>query len=55
VKFDELAKKCGPLKEGCDQEGIKFHNLPNSPADVDDDGVFRLIVLGADYAAQPGT
>ena len=30
-KFDELAKKCGPLKEGCDQEGIKFHNQPNSP------------------------
>ncbi len=55
VKFDELAKKCGPLKEGCDQEGIKFHNLPNTPADVDDDGVFRLIVLGADYAAQPNS
>ena len=52
VKFDELAKKCTPLKEGCDQEGIKFHNLPNTPADVDDDGIFRLIVLGADYAAQ---
>ena len=55
AKFDELAKKCGPLKEGCDQEGIKFHNLPNTPADVEDDGVFRLIVLGADYASQPGT
>ena len=53
-KFDELAKKCGPLKEGCDQEGIKFHNQPNTPADVEDDGVFRLIVLGADYAGQPG-
>jgi hypothetical protein len=54
IKFDELAKKCGPLKEGCDQEGIKFHNQPNTPADVEDDGVFRLIVLGADYAGQPG-
>ena len=53
-KFDELAKKCGPLKEGCDQEGIKFHNQPNTPADVEDDGVFRLVVLGADYAGQPG-
>jgi hypothetical protein len=53
-KFDELAKKCGPLKEGCDQEAIKFHNQPSNPADVDDDGVFRLIVLGADYAGQPG-
>jgi hypothetical protein len=53
-KFDELAKKCGPLKEGCDQEGIKFHNQPNSPWDVEDDGVFRLIALGSDYAGQPG-
>ena len=53
-KFDDLAKKCGPLKEGCDKEGVKFHNLPNFPADVEDDGEFRLIVLGADYAGQPG-
>jgi hypothetical protein len=53
-RFDELAKKCGPLKEGCDQEGIKFHNQPNLPADVEDDGVFRQIVLSADYAGQPG-
>ena len=53
-KFDELAKKCGPLKEGCDQEGIKYHNLSPSPADVEDDGLFRLVVLGADYAGQPG-
>jgi len=53
-KFDELAKKCGPLKEGCDLEGIKFHNQPNTPADVEDDGVFRLVVLGADYTGQPG-
>jgi hypothetical protein len=53
-KFDELAKKCGPLKEGCDQEGIKFHNQPNTPADVEDDGLFRLVVLGSDYAGQPG-
>jgi hypothetical protein len=53
-KFDELAKKCTPLKEGCDQEGIKFHNHPPSPADVEDDGLFRLVVLGADHAGQPG-
>jgi len=31
-----------------------FHNQPKAPADVPDDGVFRLIVLGADYAGQPG-
>jgi uncharacterized protein DUF499 len=53
-KFDELAKRCAPLKEGCDQEGIKCHMQPNLPGDVEDDGLFRLIVLGADYAGQPG-
>ena len=53
-KFDDLAKNCGPLKEGCEQEGVKYHKLPVTPSDVEDDGVFRLVVLGADYAGQPG-
>jgi hypothetical protein len=53
-KFDELAKKCAPLKEGCEQEGVKFHNQPSTPAEVEDDVVFRLVVLGADYAGVPG-
>jgi len=54
-KFDELAKNCKPLIEGCDQDGIIVHRLPNKPAEVADDSVFRLVILGADYAAQPNT
>ncbi len=53
-KFDELAaKKCPPLYEGL-EEGVIVHKLPTSPADVDDDGQFRLVVLGAAYAGIVG-
>jgi len=53
-KFDELAGKCSPLFEGCLQENVKLHKLPSSPSDVDDDGQFRLVVLGAEYAGIVG-
>lgn len=54
-QFDELAEtKCAPLYEGAVEEGVKPHKLPDSPADVDDDGQFRLVVLGADYAGVVG-
>jgi hypothetical protein len=53
-KFDELAaKKCPPLYEGI-EEGVIVHKLPPSPADVEDDGQFRLVVLGSDYAGSVG-
>ena len=53
AKFDELAKKCKPLTEGI-AEGVQYHNLPDSPSDVDDDGQFRLAVLGSDFASVAG-
>ncbi len=54
-RFDNLAEtKCGPLYEGAVEEGIKPHKLPDAPADVDDDGQFRLVILGADYAGVVG-
>lgn len=54
-KFDEIAKtKCQPLFEGVIEEGVKSHKLPDTPADVEDDGHFRLVVLGADYAGVVG-
>jgi hypothetical protein len=54
-RFDDLAKnKCTPLYEGAVEEGIKPHKLPDTPADVEDDGQFRLVILGADYAGVVG-
>ncbi|MBN2562788.1 MAG: DUF499 domain-containing protein [Phycisphaerae bacterium] len=53
-KFDDLAeKKCAPLYEGL-EEGVKIHKLPASPADVEDDGLFRIVVLGSGYAGIVG-
>jgi hypothetical protein len=52
-KFDELARtKCPPLF--ADLEQIKPHKLPLSPADVEDDGQFRIVVLGAEFAGITG-
>jgi hypothetical protein len=54
-RFDTIAEtKCGPLYEGAVEAGIKPHKLPDSPADVDDDGQFRLVILGADFAGVVG-
>lgn len=54
-KFDDLAAtKCSPLYEGMNEEGIKLHKLPSSPADVEDDGTFRVVLLGANSAGIVG-
>ena len=51
TRFDELARtKCPPLFADCIEESVKPHKLPSSPSEVEDDGQFRLVVLGADYA-----
>ncbi len=55
TKFDDLAaNKCSPLYEGLADEGIKLHKLPSSAADVEDDGYFRVVLLGADHAGGVG-
>lgn len=54
-RFDALADDCKPLYEGCLEEGVKPHKLPSDPSLVEDDGTFRLVVLGAEYAGIPGT
>ncbi|MBI5583653.1 MAG: ATP-binding protein [Deltaproteobacteria bacterium] len=55
AKFDELAKtKCTALYADIEQYRVKTHKLPLQPGDVDDDGQFRLVVLGSDYAGVIG-
>lgn len=54
-RFDELAQnKCSPLYEGCPESDIKLHKLPKSTSDVDDDGQFRLVLLGSSFAGSVG-
>jgi hypothetical protein len=52
--FDKLTKDCGPLRDGCVAQGVTYHQLPDSPDKVDDDGTFRLLVMGAAFAGTPG-
>jgi len=54
-QFDELAKtKCAPLYEDPYDTGVFFHKLPEDPNDIEDDGRFRIAVLGAEYAGIVG-
>lgn len=54
-KFDDLAQnKCTPLYEGCNEAGVKLHKLPQRPGDVEDDGQFRIVLLGADFECAVG-
>lgn len=49
-KFDDLAQnKCTALYYDLPVEVIP-HKIVTSPGDVGDDGMFRLVVLGADFA-----
>jgi uncharacterized protein len=49
-KFDDLAQnKCTPLYLDLPTDVIP-HKIVASPGDVGDDGMFRLVVLGADFA-----
>jgi hypothetical protein len=49
-KFDDLAQnKCTALYRDLPSDVIS-HKIVTSPTDVGDDGMFRLVVLGADFA-----
>ncbi len=53
TKFDDLAQnKCSALYYDLPTDAIP-HKIVTSPADVGDDGMFRLVVLGADFAGAP--
>jgi len=54
---DELTtaiQKMKSLTKGADGAGAVVHKLPNSPADIKDDGRFHYVVLGPDAASRPG-
>lgn len=45
---------CSSLYAGVPAPAVKLHKLPNSPADVPDDGVFRFAVLGPSAVSDSG-
>jgi hypothetical protein len=53
-RFDDLVRKrIAPLEEGFGSEPA-MSKLPQSPADVDDNAVFRVVLLGAQHAGAAG-
>jgi hypothetical protein len=42
------------LTAGATQAGVRVHNLPPRPRDVDDDGEFHYVVLGPSAASESG-
>ena len=45
---------CGSLTSGAQAAGVKVNKLPQSPADVDDDGQFHFVILGPKAASESG-
>jgi hypothetical protein len=48
-------EKTSSLTDGASGAGAVVHKLPNSPADVKDDGRFHYAVLGPEAASRPGS
>jgi hypothetical protein len=42
------------LTAAANQAGVRVHNLPQRPRDVDDDGEFHYVILGPSAVSEPG-
>jgi hypothetical protein len=42
------------LTEGASGLGVRVHQLPDKPSDIEDDGKFHFAVLGPDAASESG-
>ena len=54
VKLLEEVRGAKTLTDGARQAGAKVHRLPESPADIEDDGEFHFAVLGPKAASDTG-
>lgn len=53
-KLIDTIEKAKKLIEGASAMGVKVHNLPLGPAQIDDDGEFRYAILSPKAASDPG-
>lgn len=54
-EFDEIARTLkGNFYEPLADAGVRIYKLPQSPGNVEDNGEFAFVVLGADHAHAPG-
>ncbi|HOD52711.1 MAG TPA: DUF499 domain-containing protein [Candidatus Hydrogenedentes bacterium] len=51
----QFIQKTSSLTSGASPMGARVHNLPNSPADIKDDGEFHYAILGPSAASMSGS
>lgn len=54
VRLDKAIRDVKKLTEGASGLGVRVHQLPEKPADVEDDGKFHFAVLDTDAASESG-
>ena len=54
VRLDKAIRDVKKLTEGASGLGVRVHQLPEKPADIEDDGKFHFAVLGTDAASESG-
>ena len=54
VRLDKAIRDVKKLTEGAQALGVRVHQLPEKPADIEDDGKFHFVVLGPDAASESG-
>jgi hypothetical protein len=54
VRLDKAIRDEKKLTEGASGLGVRVHQLPDKPADIEDDGKFHFAVLGPEAASESG-
>ena len=54
VRLDKAIRDVKKLTEGASAFGVRVHQLPEKPADIEDDRKFHFAVLGPDAASESG-
>ncbi|MBI2912236.1 MAG: hypothetical protein HYY05_08835 [Chloroflexi bacterium] len=54
MTLKEMISKAQQLTRGANAAGVRVHNLPQRPRDVEDDAEFHYAILGPSAASEPG-
>ena len=54
VRLDKAIREVKRLTEGASVLGVRVHQLPEKPADIEDDGKFHFAILDTDAASEFG-
>jgi hypothetical protein len=54
VRLDKAIRDVKKLTEGASALGVRVHQLPDKPADIEDDGKFHYAVLGPEAGSESG-